>query len=306
MRIVVFQAHPTEEHKVVLESFARGCGAEIRPASDYEPCDVAVIFGMVKWDWFKSPYPKSFIAGFGEGMSIDGTRKLLKVSKKMKPGASAKKAEIVTRHKGPILVIEKGYVRRNIYWSVGWNGINGRAEFCSAGAPDDRWRKLGVELEPWRDRDGPILVCGQVPWDVSVQGTDHIMWCRKTTKALVDMGYDVVFRPHPLATAKGVKYDVYGTLSKESLATDLGRARCVITYNSNTGVDAVIAGVPVISFDAGSMVRRVSGCGVEDIESPFMKEREQWAAEIAYSQWTTHEMQTGETWSTVRAFLSDV
>ena len=62
--------------------------------------------------------------------------------------------------------------------------------------------------------------------------------------------YDrVIFRPHPLDKNKhpvgGAEY------STRTLEEDLNDAAVVITYNSNTAVDAVMNGVPAISMDKG-------------------------------------------------------
>ena len=58
------------------------------------------------------------------------------------------------------------------------------------------------------------------------------------------------------------------------------------TFCSTTGVDAVLAGVPTVAHDAGSMVAGVT---------PGMK-RLPWLSWLAYTQWTYREMEEGKPW----------
>jgi len=44
----------------------------------------------------------------------------------------------INRHRGRHLVIEKGFVKRNIYYMIGWGGLNGRANFMNDDSPADR------------------------------------------------------------------------------------------------------------------------------------------------------------------------
>jgi hypothetical protein len=78
---------------------------------------------------------------------------------------------------------------------------------------------------------------------------------------------------------------------------DLQGAHAVVTFNSNTGVDAVIAGVPIFTIDRGSMAWEVSDHDLSEIEKPNLYDREQWAHNLAYTQWTMAEMAGGWAWS---------
>lgn len=213
---------------------------------------------------------------------------------------SKKRGEVIRRHKEagkPVIVLERGYVKRDIYWSAGYGGINGRADFCNEDMPGDRWKALGVELEPDRLGKGDyILLAGQVPWDASVQDTDHVAWLSQTAKAFSDMGFPVRFRPHP----KGPQdLSIFGTeASTGTLEEDLDGAMAVVTFNSNVGVDAVIRGIPTFSFDKGSMVYDVSFNKTTDINRIESKtfDRQRWANNLAYTQWTLDEMKEGFAW----------
>jgi hypothetical protein len=69
-----------------------------------------------------------------------------------------------------------------------------------------------------------------------------------------------------------------------------------VTFNSNSGVEAVVDGVPTLSFDIGSMVYEVSGHLLDDIEEPKRFDRTQWLANLCYAQWNPEELRNGEAW----------
>ena len=254
-------------HDMVLTAFAEGAGAQCIGGWKWALDDIAVVFGVRK-----------------ERQPVSWPR-----------GEIIRKQE---KHGGRVIVLETGYVNRGDgpenHYAAGWDGLNGRADFRNVGMRADRWDLLGRELRPWK-RDGSLVViCGQVPWDAACQHHDHLGWCQATVAKLGRDGFPVVFRPHPLAP--GVNYGVRCEISTRPLEEDLAEARCVVTFNSNCAVDAVIAGVPAISMDVGSMAFSVTGHSLEDIENPPKPEREQWAWDLAHCQWLPAEMRQGLAW----------
>jgi hypothetical protein len=194
-----------------------------------------------------------------------------------------------------------GYVKRGAggYYSIGWNGINGNADFRNAGMPAGRWRDLGIDLKPWRSpgENQYVVVCGQVPWDVSVQDSAHVDWCRQTVEWFIERDIRVWFRPHPYVVNRGIDYGIDAALiSRRDLDVDLMNASAFITFNSNAGVDAIIAGVPAVAVDRGSMVYGLAAKRFSDVHREY-PEREQWAYDLAYCQWTTEEMRAGLPWA---------
>ncbi len=271
MRVKVFTPDYNAGNRAVLEDFAAAVpGAQVHDDREYKPCDVMVIFGLVKRSFRKS----------------------------------WAKADLLKAHgKKPVVVIERGFVDRGNYWSVGLNGINGMADFNNDNSPRDRWRRLGVTLRPWDlKRDKPVLVCGQVPWDVTVQDSDHVDWCRATVRKIKRMGRDVIFRAHPAARKKGVDYGVSAPVSTmPSLAGDLARCSAVVTWSSNAAVEAVIAGVPAIAVNQMSMAWPVVGHCLTSLHAPAMPHRGQWAADLAYAQWRRSEF--GDAWRHIAGAL---
>ena len=199
------------------------------------------------------------------------------------------------------LVVERAYLGDRFRWhALGFDGLNGRADFCNADVPNDRWIKYWrSSVRPWKSGGEYALIIGQVPGDAALQGTDIFKWVENTAKEASKLYQKVFFRPHPLCK-KRVDMPGVAVLGGD-LGAALERAAVVITYNSNTAVDAVMAGVPAIAMDAGSMAWDVTS---HTLEEPLYKgDRDDWGRRIAYAQWLPEELKSGEAWAHLRRFV---
>lgn len=190
------------------------------------------------------------------------------------------------------LVFERGYVGDRFFWtSAGFDGLNGRADFCNQDMPGDRWEKhFAKYMRPWRGilEGGDVLIASQVPGDASLRGLNIRAWCMRVQRELQHRGIPSYIRPHP-ASPMGKLRTTYGDLN-----TALHKARWVVTYNSNTSVNAVLEGIPTVVCDQGSMAWPVAGHVPTD--PPPMPDRTQWAYNLAYAQWSMEEIKRGDTW----------
>lgn len=193
------------------------------------------------------------------------------------------------------LVMERGYFGdRMKCCSLGFNGLNGHAEFCAENSPADRWEKHGVEVKPWRTGGDYALVMGQVDGDQSVQGVDLPVWyCEVLQKLGEKTDAPIYFRPHPQARQR-VGFSGFDGLKTWSLDEALGGAFVAVTYNSNSGVDAALAGIPVVAMNRGSMAWEVASREVDFGHTP---DRAQWLNDLAHKQWTIEEIAAGDAWA---------
>lgn len=279
MNVGIFFPDNNAEHEQALAAMAMGLqclGIDYFTSSveRYTECDVAVVFGVGKKN-----VPVSYARG-----------------------------EIIRRHEEAgkdVIVIEKGYVKRDDYYAVGLNGLNGRADFANEGMNADRWEALGISLQPWSQIGKHILLCGQVPSDASVQNIDIVGWC---TSMVYEMSLitnmPILYRPHPLAIEQSPLILGTRTSKNGSLEEDLKDAAAVVTYNSNAAVEAVIAGVPAFAFDEGSMAWPVANRSIDNLGSPLRPLRLQWAWDLAYAQWTLDEMAVGLPWAHLQKNLN--
>lgn len=212
-----------------------------------------------------------------------------------------RKQDIETQRQrgGEICILERGYLGDRMKWtSVSFGGgLNGKGEFRGTSDDPARFRRH-FGMQPWRRQDGYALLIGQVPGDMSLAGTDVARWYRRTAGELTAAGFDVRFRPHPVAENRGLRVRVPGVkLATGTLQEALAGAAVCVCFNSNTAVDAVLAGVPAITADRGSMAWEVTTHSVA--EGVVMPDREAWAARLAWKQWTLDEMRSGECWARI-------
>jgi hypothetical protein len=200
-----------------------------------------------------------------------------------------------------VCILERGYLGDRFEWtSVSFGGgLNGRAEFRGPFGDPSRWNKNFADLMRDYDppKDGYGLIMGQVPGDMSIKHANIDQWYGQTAKALEKIGWSVRFRPHPLAGRRSGNRRA-GHLKEASgtLCEALRGAGVVVTFNSNSGVDAALCGRPVIAFDPGSMVYEIAGHQVDEIREP---DRTAWAHALAWKQWTRDEMASGECWGAI-------
>jgi hypothetical protein len=207
-----------------------------------------------------------------------------------------------------VMVIERGWFDRNKYYSVGWDGLNGHADFCVDEGYGGYLRLHGPNpnvgrgspplLEGMRKEFGNVLLCGQVPWDATVQDSDHIEWCRATYKRLTEISRSpVVFRGHPLA--HGVDYGLPQS-QIERYEDDLRQAAIVVTFNSTTGALAALEGIPIVAVDKGSIAYDIAENDIENINDPRIAsydERIAWVNKLSWCQWSLDDMALGRTWN---------
>jgi hypothetical protein len=213
-------------------------------------------------------------------------------------GTKRSYAKQVIGLKKKVLVIERAYLGDRFQWfMLGFDGLNGFANFCNKEVEHDRWLKYWAhEMKPY-DRTGDYaLVIGQVQGDASLSGTDAYKWACQAVADARKKYNKVVYRPHPLERNKrkieGAEYDT------GSLADSLKNAKVVITFSSNTGVDAIMAGKSVVAYNPCSMVYDLAAHSVnEDFTFP---DRSDWGRKIAYAQWLPHEIKDGTAWGHLR------
>jgi hypothetical protein len=196
------------------------------------------------------------------------------------------------------LVMERGYIGDRFQWtSLGFDGLNGRAKFPYIDDGLKRWNKHFARfLKPWKQSDGKLaLIMGQVLGDASIEGVDFNKWVSDVSAKFSALRYDVHFRRHPVERSRRVNAGAVPEMNGV-LADALAKADVVLTYNSNSGVDAVLAGTAVYAEDRGSMVYELG----QGLKQP---DRTAWTKKMAYTQWLPEEIENGSTWEALKTVI---
>lgn len=214
-------------------------------------------------------------------------------------------------------------VLQNIYYEIGLDGLKRYANYYNENSPNDRWLALNTPIKPWKHLatdSGNILIVCQTYHGLSSQHVNIFDWYRKTALTLRKLtDRQIIFRQHPRNTKVGregrrrkdkeeILKCLGGSLSRFSFSTkpsieeDLKEAFACIVFSSNAGVLSVLEGIPTFSCDEGSMAWDVSHHSLKFINDPKTFDREQWAYNLAYSQWNCAEMIEGKPWRHLRPF----
>lgn len=186
------------------------------------------------------------------------------------------------------LVVECGYLGNRLKeCSLGFNGLNGDAEAPPAG-DINRSNRWGHLLQFPR-RGDYLLIIGQVPGDAAIRDINFSKWVSDAEQAARHIGLPIYYRPHPQGHTNTHLPELKG-----SLAGALQNAHQVITYSSNTGVDAVLAGCSVVAYSKRSMVWQLAS---HDGRYKQLPDRTEWLNALAWRQWQLSELQNGSAWA---------
>jgi hypothetical protein len=207
-------------------------------------------------------------------------------------------------NKKNILIMELGYLGDRKEWiSLGWNGLNGRANFYNSSVPEDRWELYWKDkMKPWRGDSGDYaLLCGQVSGDMSLSDCENYSeFLVNKAKALLKKYGRVVYRPHPLDIGKQkakIRFDPKVEIinpKKSTLEENMSGAKIVVAWSSNCLVEAMYNGIP---FESNSPHSMVHDYNTAEFEEP---DRDDWGRKIAYSQWSRSELLDGTAWSHIK------
>ena len=190
----------------------------------------------------------------------------------------------------PVVLVDYGYMRRTNHahdwrtghWQISVGGLNKlpTARQCSP----DRFDALGLDVkEQGGDPNGYVLLCVQTTGDASHgMDVDALQaWCDAQSARWPGL----LIRPHPLE--RDLNYGL-PVCPADTLDEALAGARLVVTGNSNTGHDALMAGVPVVATVPGAAWDYLSG-----EKLPRKNERLTHFHRCAYGQWTWDEFRRG-------------
>lgn len=243
----------TSDHKhskTVCEAFAAGCGAPIGPPYPLRRGDV-------------------FLYGALRGL-------LITLQNAQREGRTWYYAD-------------NGYMRRGHYDGYYRVTRNALQHDGSGTASSDRWRSLGMTIEPWRTGGRHIVVCPPSRLFATLFGFNADHWLRDvvaTIKANTD---------RPIRVRRKMSWtEVKAPMAP--LQEDLQNAWALVTHSSNAAVEAAMAGVPVFATDQCG-ASRVALSDVTKIEKPIRPDdREEWLSVLAANQWTLDEMRSGLCW----------
>jgi len=199
----------------------------------------------------------------------------------------------------PVLVVEVGALQRDQTWRL---MLDGKNCLTSTNNTSKRFNQLGLQLHPWRQVGDHIVVACQRPESQQWTGMPAVAeWVDSLVAGIRQVSSRPIhIRPHPRHRISTVPNGCYldqprpqaNTYDDYDLARSLNNAWCVVNYNSNPAVSAVLSGYPVFVHST-SIAAAVGNLDLAHIERPLTPDREQWAWDLAHTEWTVAEIATG-------------
>jgi hypothetical protein len=206
----------------------------------------------------------------------------------------------------PVIFVDAGVIQRGKTWRI-W--IDQQTDIYGVGHDASRRVFLGLEVRPWRPDNRNILIALQRPDSNQWQGQPDIAsWVNSTVNALRQHSdRPIKIRCHPRYPVS-LKTDAIITQPKKISGTyddfdfdeSLDDAWAVINWNSSPAVTAALGGVPVFTSPK-SRAAPIATLDLSLIENPRRPDREQWANDLAWTEWTLDEIHRGSP----QAFIVD-
>lgn len=191
--------------------------------------------------------------------------------------------------------------RRHGYHKVSVNSRHPTAYFQKIPKKPDRFNRFRIKVHPWRERskNGFIMLAGMSKKAAEAEGFAAEEWETKAVEAIRKVSNRrIVYRPKPnwpdFRHLEGTSVE-RGSDAPGDVCNFLKDCHAVVTHHSNVAVDALLFGVP--TFVCGGAASPLSSRHLSGIEEPVRLDgREQWAADLAYTQWSVAEMIEGKAW----------
>lgn len=200
----------------------------------------------------------------------------------------------------PVVVVEVGMLRRGFTWKLGINGTGSTADYGQESIPN-RAGSLGLTLIPWTESGYNIVIaCQRSDSEQWAGQPPTVAWLTETARKIRQHSdKPIVIRPHPrqrIANIPGCVIEsprpIPGTYDSFNYDQCLKTTWAVINHNSGPGTQAILNGVP--AFVGGtSLAAPVANLDLAQIENPLRPDRTQWIEQLAHTEWTIPEIESG-------------
>lgn len=177
------------------------------------------------------------------------------------------------------------------------------SEYANRNSDSGRWdvirQDLNLQLLPWNQNSGHILLLMQRDGGWSMKGLNPIEWTIKTYHNVRRVSsLPILIRPHP---GKNIDlqplYSLPNTTIVDSrtvsLLDNLEQAKAACVFNSSSGVAPILKGVPLVVDDRSSVCWDVADYDVSAINHPSFKDRTQWLYDLSAAHWSDDEARQG-------------
>lgn len=200
----------------------------------------------------------------------------------------------------PVIVAEVGMLKRGLTWKLGINGTGFDADYGREIIPT-RASTLGISVKPWTNSGYNIVIaCQRSDSEQWSRQPPTVAWLTETARKIREhTDKPIVIRPHPrqrIANIPGCVIEspqpIPGTYDSFNYEQCLKTAWVVVNHNSGPGSQAILNGVPAF-VNSSSLAAPVGNLDLAHIENPLRPDRTQWIEQLAHTEWTISEIESG-------------
>ena len=185
---------------------------------------------------------------------------------------------------------------RGIYFRVTKNAL--QVDPCGKTSTGERFARLGIKVEPWREVLGPdTLLCPQSDdFMKSTLGLKNFNWVTETFRVIDGWrepgvpGLPIRVRP----------WNRDKKAAAVTLEQELPKCRLVISHSSSSSITAMIRGVPSLSTGPTAAAYHLTGPLTRESflepPRPSIEERTRFCEILADNQFTLEEFKNGTAW----------
>lgn len=201
----------------------------------------------------------------------------------------------------PVIIAEVGTLSRNHTWKIAINNVTADGYYGHTEDLDpDRPRMLGISKSLAKNRSPHLLIACQNSHSLQLATVgDQVDWIQRSVHEIRrHTDRPIRIRPHPRSPLTiacrhpDIKVEISRKLPHTYDDFDLNfNCHAVININSGPGIQAAIAGTPVI-VDRSSLAYPVS-ISMEQVEYLPDRDIDQWLIEIAHTEYVIPEIAQG-------------
>lgn len=188
--------------------------------------------------------------------------------------------------------LDRGYFRASVHEKNQFDGYyrisayGTRAGYCEIDVSSDRLARLNIEIKPWSNKsDGHIIYVPPTQAVKEFYGPLCEQWEQDAQWTLKNTGRRIIYSQKTDTLPVKAYFD---------------GAYCLVTFNSNSAIDALAAGIPAITWSPDVFDWNLKT--LHDIETDLMAfDREKLFRFLSYNQFTLDEFRAGYAWETAHS-----
>lgn len=206
--------------------------------------------------------------------------------------------------------IDLGYWKRRVpgpqfgYHKISVNSRHPTVYFQNCLHGNERFKSLQVEMGPWRESGNHILLAGMGFKAAEAEGLKFESWENAAVEKIRRFtDRKIIYRPKPSCRFARPLANVGYSQPSDPLLKVFENCHAIVTHHSNVAVDGLIAGIPVLCVEGVALPQSTKW---EDLDSQYIpryghhddfpNHRNQWAADVAWTQFNVVEMAEGLPW----------